>query len=145
MITVCSVDGAEVLGYAAGGERVRFLLTRVGGEPAAVNDAWRFGAVLLEAGALSNAQLRDAAGLLGDLNEAWFGYRSGEAGRASPGEPRAGFDPAQTTLRQTAVYRLTGSDGVWAAHGPACSRVVRPLPVDSEASRRRPWARGSNA
>jgi hypothetical protein len=51
MITVCSVDGADVRGYAAGGERVRFLLTRVGGEPAAVNEEWRFGAVLLEAGA----------------------------------------------------------------------------------------------
>ncbi|MGA2009929.1 MAG: hypothetical protein ABSH51_05245 [Solirubrobacteraceae bacterium] len=66
-ITVCSVDGAEVHGYTASGERVRFLLTRVGGEPAAVNEQWRFGAVLLKAGALSDAQLREAASLLGDF------------------------------------------------------------------------------
>jgi len=61
---------------------------------------WRFGSVLLDAGALRDAQLRDAADLLAHLNEAWFGYRSGDAGRPSAGEPRAGFDPEQTSLRQ---------------------------------------------
>jgi len=65
-----------------------------------VNEEWRFGSVLLDAGALSDAQLQAAASLLGDLNEAWFGYRSGDPGRALPGEPRAGFDPVETTLRQ---------------------------------------------
>ena len=76
------------------------MLTRAVEEPARANEEWRFGAVLLDAGALSDAQLREAAGLLAHLNEAWFGYRSGDPGRASPGEPRAGFDPAQTTLRE---------------------------------------------
>jgi transposase InsO family protein len=100
-ITVISVDDAGVHGVTAGGEQVRFVLTRVADEPAqACNEEWRFGSVLLDAGALSDAQLCEAAGLLGHLNEAWFGYRSGDPGRPSPGEPRAGFDPAQTTLRE---------------------------------------------
>jgi len=99
-ITVHSVDGAEVNGFTAAGERVRFVLTRVGEEPAPANEEWQFGAVLLDASALSDAQLREAGELLGHLNEAWFGHRSGDPGRMSPGEPRAGFDPAQTTLRQ---------------------------------------------
>lgn len=42
--------------------------------------------------------MREAAELLGHLNDAWFGYRAGDRLRALPGEPRAGFDPAQTTL-----------------------------------------------
>jgi len=58
------------------------------------------GRVLVEAGALSDGQLREAAELLGHLNETWFGYRSGDPGRALPGEPRAEFDPGQRTLRQ---------------------------------------------
>ena len=58
--------------------------------------AVRFGAG--DAGALSGSQLREAAELLGHLNEAWFGYRAGDRLRALPGEPRAGFDPEQTTL-----------------------------------------------
>ena len=99
-ITVHSVDGAEVHGCTVAGERVRFVLTRVAVDPAPVNEEWRFGSVLLDAGALSDAQLQAAASLLGDLNEAWFGYRSGDPGRALPGEPRAGFDPVETTLRQ---------------------------------------------
>lgn len=57
-----------------------------------------FGSVLLDAGALSPSQLREAAELLGHLNEAWFGYRSGDPLRPSSGEPPAGFDPALTTL-----------------------------------------------
>ena len=56
--------------------------------------------MLVEAGALSDGQLREAAELLGHLNETWFGYRSGDPGRALPGEPRAEFDPGQRTLRQ---------------------------------------------
>ena len=58
------------------------------------NEEWRFGSVLLDAGALSDAQLREAAELLAHLNEASFGYRSGDPGRPSPGEPRAGSIPA---------------------------------------------------
>ena len=106
-ITVHSVDGTDVRGYTAGGERVRFALTRVAEEPAGANEEWRFGAVLLDAGALSDAQLREAAGLLGDLNEAWFGYRSGDPERPTSGEPRAGFDPAQTTLRQRVAAKAS--------------------------------------
>ena len=98
-VTVHSVEGAEVRGYTALGEQVRFVLTRVEDEPAAVcHEEWRFGSVLLDAGALSDAQLREAAELLGHLNEVWFGYRSGDPLRPSPGEPRIGFDPLQTTL-----------------------------------------------
>jgi hypothetical protein len=79
VIVVASVDGTEVRGFTAVGERVRFVLTRVADEPAATcNEAWRFGSVLLDAGALSDAQEREAAQLLGHLNEAWFGYRSGD-------------------------------------------------------------------
>ena len=79
---------------------MRFVLTPVAVEEpgAAGNEQWQFGSVLLDAGALSDAQLREAAELLGHLNEAWFGYRSGDPDRRSPGEPRPGFDPAQTTL-----------------------------------------------
>jgi len=44
--------------------------------------------VLLEAGALSDRQLRKAAEVLGHLNETWFGYSSGDPGCALPGEPR---------------------------------------------------------
>ncbi len=98
-IIVSSVDGAEVQGFTVAGERVRFVLTRVEQEPPRTcNVPWRFGSVLCEAGALSDAQLREAAVLLGHLNETWFGYRSGDPGRPLSGEPRAGFDPAQTTL-----------------------------------------------
>ena len=106
-ITVHSVDGTDVRGYTAGGERVRFALTRVAEEPARANEECRFGAVLLDAGALSDAQLREAAGLLGDLNEAWFGYRSGDPQRPTSGEPRAGFDPAQTTLSQRVAAKAS--------------------------------------
>ena len=67
-ITVHSVDGADVHGYTAGRKRVRFALRRVAEEPARANEEWRFGAVLLDAGALSDAQLREAASLLGDLS-----------------------------------------------------------------------------
>lgn len=92
-IMVSCVDGAEVRGFTAAGERVRFVLARVAEEPArACEQEWRFGSVLLDAGALSDAQLCEAAKLLGHLNEASFGYRSGDPGRPSPGEPRAGFD-----------------------------------------------------
>lgn len=98
-ITVSCVDGAEVQGFTAAGERVRFVLTRVAEEPArAPNEEWRFGSVLLDAGALSDVQLREAGELLAHLNETWFGYRSGDPGRPLPGEPRTGFDPEQTTL-----------------------------------------------
>jgi transposase InsO family protein len=100
-ITVTAADGAELQGVTTGGERARFVLTRVADEPArACNEACQFGSVLLDGGALSDAQLRDAAELLGHLNEAWFGYRSGDPGRALPGEPRVGFDPGQTTIRE---------------------------------------------
>lgn len=100
-ITVHSVEGPEVRGYTERGAPVRFVLTRVAEEPARLCDEeWRFGSVLLEAGALSGAQLREAAELLAHLNEAWFGYRSGDPGRPSHEEPRQGFDPERTTLRQ---------------------------------------------
>jgi hypothetical protein len=101
-IIVSSVDGAEVRGFTAGGERVRFALTRVADEeaPPAAEEAWRFGPALLDAGALSDAQLREAGELLAHLNEASFGYRSGDPGRPLPGEPRAQFDRERTTLRQ---------------------------------------------
>ena len=99
-ITVTSVDGADVRGFTARGEPVRLVLTRVEEEPAEpCNEEWRFGSVLLDAGALSTGQLREAAELLAHLNEASFGYRSGDPGRPSPGEPRAQFDPVCTTLR----------------------------------------------
>lgn len=100
-ITVHGVDGAEVRGYTERGEPARFVLTRVEHAQAeACNDERRFGSVLVDAGALNDSQLRQAAELLGHLNEAWFGYRSGNPERAFPGEPRPGFDPAQTTVRQ---------------------------------------------
>lgn len=99
-VTVHSVDGAEVRGFTTAGEPVRFVLMRVEDEPvAACNEESRFGSVLLDAGALSHGQLREAAELLAHLNEASFGYRSGDPGRRLPGEPRPQFDPACTTLR----------------------------------------------
>jgi transposase InsO family protein len=99
-VFVSGVEGAEVRGFTAAGAPVRFVLTRVAGEERAVpsGEEWRFGSVLLDAGALSAAQLQEAAELLAHLNEAWFGYRSGDPLRPSEGEPRAGFDPTQTTL-----------------------------------------------
>lgn len=100
-VIVSSVDGAEVRGFTTAGAPVRFVLTQVDAEPATVrNEEWRFGPVLLDAGALSDAQLREAAELLAHLNEASFGYRSGDPDRPSAGEPRPQFDPACTTLRQ---------------------------------------------
>jgi hypothetical protein len=100
-VIVSSVDGVEVRGFTAAGEPVRFVLTRVEIEPPAVcNEEWRFGSVLLDAGALSDAQMREAGELLAHLNEASFGYRSGDPERPSAGEPRPEFDPACTTLRQ---------------------------------------------
>ncbi|MGB0092439.1 MAG: Mu transposase C-terminal domain-containing protein [Solirubrobacteraceae bacterium] len=107
-VTVHSVEGAEVRGYTARGEQVRFVLTCVEDEPAAVcNEEWRFGSLLLDAGALSDVQLREAAGLLADLNEVWFGYRSGDPGRPCAGEPRVGFDPALTTLGDRLELKAT--------------------------------------
>ena len=100
-VIVNSVDGAEVRGFTQAGEPVRFVLTPVAVEPELVrNEAWRFGSVLLDAGALSGGQLREAAELLAHLNEASFGYRSGDPERPSLGERRPEFDPASTTLRQ---------------------------------------------
>jgi hypothetical protein len=100
-LTITSVNGADVLGFTDRGERVRFVLTRVEHEPAEVcNEEWRFGSVLLDAGALSDTQLREAAEMLAHLNEASFGYRSGDPARPLPGEPRPEFDPLCTTLRQ---------------------------------------------
>ena len=101
-ITVTSVEGARVAGFDASGEPVAFVLTPVTAAAPAetLNEEWRFGSVLLDAGALSAVQLREAAELLAHLNEASFGYRSGDPGRPSPGEPRPQFDPACTTLRQ---------------------------------------------
>lgn len=100
VVTVTSVDGVDVGGFTGPGEPVQFVLTRVATEPAArCNDEWRFGSVLLDAGALSDAQLRNAAELLAHLNEASFGYRSGDPGRPAPGEPRENYDPDRTTLR----------------------------------------------
>jgi putative transposase len=105
-VTVTSVDGAEVRGFTTGGEQVRFVLTRVAEAPAeACNDECRFGSALVDAGALSAAQVRDAAELLAHLNEASFGYRSGDPGRPSPGEPRADYDPGCTTLRARLVAK----------------------------------------
>jgi transposase InsO family protein len=108
-VFVNRVDGAEVHGFTAAGGPVRFVLTRVDGEEpeSASGREWRFGSVLVDAGALSAVQLRDAAGLLGHLNEAWFGYRSGDPSRPSAGEPRAGFDPAQTTLADRLEAKAT--------------------------------------
>ena len=100
-ITVHSVNGAEVRGYTERGEPARFVLTRVEHELAeACKEERRFGSVLVDGGALNDRQLREAAELLGHLNEAWFGYRSGDPERALPDEPRVGFDPAQSTLRE---------------------------------------------
>lgn len=101
-VIVSSVDGAEVRGFTGMGEPVRFVLTPVAErEPApACEERWRFGSALVSAGALSGSQLREAAQLLGHLNEAWFGYRSGDPLRALAGEPRGAFDPALTTLGQ---------------------------------------------
>ena len=105
-VTITSVDGANVRGFTPDGDQVRFVLTRVDETPAeASGEEWRFGSALLDAGALSVAQLRDAAELLADLNEASFGYRSGDPGRPSPGEPRAGYDPDRTTLRERLVAK----------------------------------------
>ena len=107
-ITVTSVDGVNVTGFAANGEPVAFVLTPVAaGSAPTCNDESRFGPVRLDAGALSEAQLREAAELLGHLNEASFGYRSGDQGRPSPGEPRPGFDPERTTLRQRLEAKAT--------------------------------------
>jgi transposase InsO family protein len=107
-VTVHAVDGTDVRGYTERGEPVRLVLSRVAEEHAPVCDAeWRFGSVLLEAGALSDAQLREAATLLGHLNEAWFGYRSGDPARPSADEPRPGFDPEQTTLGQRVTAKAT--------------------------------------
>lgn len=108
-VFVNAVGGAEVHGFTAAGAPVRFVLTRVAGEERAVanGEEWRFGSVLLDAGALSAAQLREAADLLGHLNEAWFGYRSGDPLRPSEGEPQAGFDPAQTTLADRLEQKAT--------------------------------------
>lgn len=101
VITVTGVEDAEVRGFTAAGERVRFVLTRAAeAEPGREDEERGPGPMPHEAGALSDTQLRRAAELLGHLNEAWFGYRSGDPGRPSPGEPRAAFDPATTTLRQ---------------------------------------------
>ena len=98
-VFVSSVNGAEVRGLTAAGKPARFVLTPVADEePAAAIEEWRFGSALVDGGALSGSQLREAAELLGHLNEAWFGYRSGDPLRALPDEPRSGFDPGQTTL-----------------------------------------------
>jgi len=98
-VFVTAVDGAEVRGFTPAGQQVRFMLTPVSGsEPARASEEWRFGPTRVDGGALSGAQLRAAAELLGHLNEAWFGYRSGDSLRALPGEPRERFDPGQTTL-----------------------------------------------
>jgi putative transposase len=98
-VTVTSVEGAKVAGFDASGAPVAFVLTPVDAAPAqTLNEDWRFGSVLLDAGALSDAQLREAAELLAHLNEASFGYRSGDPGRPLPGEPRPQFDPVCTTL-----------------------------------------------
>ena len=108
VITVTAVDGADVHGFMASGEQVRFALTRIVEASAeARGEEWRFGSALLDAGALSTAQVRDAAELLGDLNEASFGYRSGDPGRPSPGEPRASYDPDRTTLRERLAAKAT--------------------------------------
>jgi transposase InsO family protein len=105
-VTITSVDGADVRGFTPEGDQVRFVLTRVDEMPADPReDERRFGSALLDAGALSAVQLRDAAELLADLNEASFGYRSGDPGRPSPGEPRAGYDPERTTLRERLVAK----------------------------------------
>jgi transposase InsO family protein len=99
-ITVTAVDGADVHGFTDRGEPVRFVLSRVEPEPIQTSDQEsRSGLVLLDAGALSDKQLRAAAELLADLNEASSGYRSGDPGRPAPGEPRERFDPGRTTLR----------------------------------------------
>jgi len=105
-VTITSVDGANVRGFTPDGDQVRFVLTRVDEVPAELRDEpRRFGSALLDAGALSAAQLRDAAELLAHLNEASFGYRSGDPGRPSPGEPRAGYDPDRATLRERLVAK----------------------------------------
>lgn len=99
-ITVTGVQGAEVRGVTKAGEQVRFVLTPVAEEAQTGerNEEAQFASVLLDSGSLSEAQLREAAERLGHLNEAWFGYRSADPGRPSPGEPRPAFDPDKTTL-----------------------------------------------
>ena len=100
VVVVNRVDGSEVHGFTAAGAPVRFVLTRADPDATVTpsSEGLRFGSMLVDAGALSAGQLRDAAELLGHLNEAWFGYRSGDPARPSAGEPRAGFDPVQTRL-----------------------------------------------
>ena len=126
-VFVNRVDGAEVLAFTAAGAPVRFVLTRVTGEEPAVASAeeWRFGSVLLEAGALSAAQLREATELLGHLNEAWFGYRSGDPPRPSPGEPLARFDPALIRSRIDSSTKRPSS----AARSRSSSRSVASWPA----------------
>lgn len=66
-VTITSVDGANVRGFTPHGDQVRFVLTRVDEVPReACGEEWRFGSALLDAGALSAAQLRDAAELLAE-------------------------------------------------------------------------------
>lgn len=100
-ITVTEVEGAAVRGVTDAGERVGFVLTPVAPEepdrqPGEESEP---ASVLLDSGSLSDAQSRQAAETLGHLNEAWSGYRSGDPGRPSAGEPRPAFDPDETTLR----------------------------------------------
>lgn len=90
-IIVSAVDGAEVRGFNAAGEQVGFVLTRmpVAAPAVAAVEEWRFGQVLLDAEALCAEQLRDAGELLVHLNEAWFGYRSGDPEHRLAGATRA--------------------------------------------------------
>jgi hypothetical protein len=91
------------------------VLTRVEPEPIQTSkQEWRFGSVLLDAGALSDEQLRAAAELLAHLNEASFGYRSGirvaptranPASASIPAEQRSAIDGASSPAATSAPRR----------------------------------------
>ena len=108
-IIVTSVDGARVTGFSTNrGQPVAFMLTPAPVDADALaDDGSGVGSALLDAGALSDRQMREAADLLAHLNEVSCGYRSGDQGRPSPGEPRAAFDPRCTTLQHRLEVKAT--------------------------------------
>ncbi len=100
-ITVTAVDGAEVRGFTGRGEPVRFVLTRVEGEPSAApgNEEWRFGPVLLDAGALERSAAARGGGAVGasERGVVRLSLRGSRPSRCR-GSRVQRFDPARTTL-----------------------------------------------
>ena len=74
--------------------------------------------MLLDAGALSDAQLREAAELLAHLNEASFGYRSGDPGRPVAGRAAAAVRSRPHDAPRSAGRRRRPS---WAARWRSCA------------------------